>query len=240
MKIHDVFGKGVHLLVFFAVIGSVLVGCDDDETYADQKKRERKAVNAFVNRDPLVLLDASGDTLLNTPRINVISEEQFEAQDSMTDVSKNEYVLFANTGIYMQIVRKGAGEKLKSGETTVLLARYYEYNIFGDSLMTTNLTPYWSASPDKINVSNNSGTIVGSFDIDSDLIGSMYSAYRQTVVPDGWLLPLRYVNVGRQTTEDKEIAKVRLIVPHGSGTQIATSNVYPCFYEITFQRTYAD
>ena len=28
-------------------------------------------------------------------------------------------------------------------------------------------------------------------------------------------------------------AKVRLIVPHNQGTQLAASNVYPAFYEIT-------
>ncbi|MCD8265556.1 MAG: DUF4827 domain-containing protein, partial [Prevotellaceae bacterium] len=44
-----------------------------------------------------------------------------------------------------------------------------------------------------------------------------------------------YVNIGRQTTEDEGIAKVRLIVPHSQGTADATGNVYPCFYELTYQ-----
>ena len=37
-------------------------------------------------------------------------------------------------------------------------------------------------------------------------------------------------------TEDGEIAKVRLIVPHGEGQSSASSNVYPCFYTITYER----
>ena len=34
---------------------------------------------------------------------------------------------------------------------------------------------------------------------------------------------------------DEGIAKVRLIVPHSEGHTSATTNVYPCFYEILYQ-----
>ena len=111
------------------VIATSIIGCKEEESYAEQKEKERKVIKAFLNRDPLVVVGAEGDTLLNTAKINPISVEQFEAQDSMTDVLKNEYVLFKNSGIYMQIVRKGAGEKMKSGETKRILTRYWEYNI---------------------------------------------------------------------------------------------------------------
>ena len=49
-------------------------------------------------------------------------------------------------------------------------------------------------------------------------------------------MPLNYVNVGRPEKEDDEVAKVRLIVPHSQGTADASSSVYPCYYEITYER----
>ena len=53
-------------------------------------------------------------------------------------------------------------------------------------------------------------------------------------VPNGWLTPLSFVRIGRQTS-DEGIAKVRLILPHSEGQSDATTNVYPCFYEISYQ-----
>lgn len=214
-----------------------MAGCSDDETYADQKKRERKAVEAFIKRSPLVLVNSAGDTLLNTPKINVISEVEFERQDSTTDVSNNEYVFFGSTGIYMQIVRQGTGKRLEEGERAILAARYWEFNIMTDSLLTSNKIPLYSPAPDYMDVSNTSGTINGSFN--SEIYpggGAMVRAYSSTSVPTGWLLPLHYVKIGQQNSAEGEIAKVRLIVPHSSGTTAATSAVYPCFYEIEFQR----
>ena len=41
--------------------------------------------------------------------------------------------------------------------------------------------------------------------------------------------------VGWCRSAKDEIAKVRLIVPHSQGHSDALSNVYPCFYEITYQ-----
>ena len=58
--------------------------------------------------------------------------------------------------------------------------------------------------------------------------------YGSTSVPSGWIVPLTYVNLGRYTSSDA-IALVRMIVPHSQGTANATSNVYPCFYEISYQ-----
>lgn len=223
-------------LCALVLAGVSLTACSDSETYADQKNKERKAISAFLARNPLVLLNAEGDTLLNTAQIKVISQTAFEAQDSTTNVEENEYVLFGNTGVYMQIVRKGAGEKLKSGETTRLICRYWEYNILGDSLQTSNMVRYWSTNPEILDVSNNSGTISASFNTSVNGGGAMYAAYQSTTTPNGWVLPLSYVNIGRQVAEDEGIAKVRLILPHAQGTSNATSNVYPCFYEITYQR----
>ena len=60
------------MLVAFVSVGS-LTSCDDDETYADQKDREREAINAYIVKNG----------------IKVISEQEFHAKDSVTDVSKN-------------------------------------------------------------------------------------------------------------------------------------------------------
>ena len=214
------------------------VACKDDESYADQKEKERKAIKAFLARDPLVLYGTSDDVLLDIPKINVITQEEFEAQDSMTDVSKNEFVLFGSTGIYMQIVRKGPGEKIKHGETKRVICRYWEYNIMGDSLQSTDRTPYWATNPEILDVSNNSGTITASFNIDDEVAnggGAMYMLYQSVTVPTGWIVPMSYVNLGRQTSEGEGIALVRMIVPHNQGTTNAANNVYPSFYEISFQ-----
>ena len=218
----------------FCAVAAALCSCDDDETYADQKEKERKAIAAFLNRN-LILLDAQGDTLLNMGKIKVISEQQFINQDSTTNLDENEYVLFTNNGVYMQIVRKGPGEPIRSGETKRVICRYFEYNILGDSLQTSNQTPYWATNPEVLDVSNNSGTINASFNTTLNGGGAMYMIYKNVSVPNGWLVPLNYINLGRQKSEDEGIAKVRIIVPHSEGQTDATNNVYPCFYEISYQ-----
>lgn len=227
--------KVLYVVCAWMVVGLMLTSCKDDETYAEQKEKERKAVANFLARNPLVLQNSQGDELLRTKKIKVISEQAFYAQDSTTNVEENEYVLFGGTGVYMQIVREGNGQRIQEGETKRLICRYFEYNILGDSLQTASNVVYWATTPDIMDVSNNSGSIVASFNTSVNGGGAMYSTYRSTVVPNGWIIPLQYVKVGRQTSADSGIAKVRLIVPHSQGQSDATSNVYPCFYELTYQ-----
>lgn len=205
-------------IAIFAIIGIIaFASCSDSETYADQKKKERTAINKFI-------ADST---------INVISESTFYAQDSTTDVSKNQYVLFESSGVYMQIIRKGCGEKIKDGENVTVLCRFKEYNLLqsADSAQLSNMSNAWLV--DKIMVKRKSGTFTASFDTGSSM---MYTAYSSAAVPNGWLVPLSYVNIGRPTKEGDEIAKVKLIVPHSQGQQYAQQNVYPCLYELTFQR----
>lgn len=227
--------KVLYVVCAWMAVGLMLTSCKDDETYAEQKEKERKAVAHFLARNPLVLQNSQGDELLRTKKIKVISEQAFYAQDSTTNVEENEYVLFGGTGVYMQIVREGNGQRIQEGETKRLICRYFEYNILGDSLQTASNVVYWATTPDIMDVSNNSGSIVASFNTSVNGGGAMYSTYRSTVVPNGWVIPLQYVKVGRQTSADSGIAKVRLIVPHSQGQSDATSNVYPCFYELTYQ-----
>ena len=220
------------LLAILVLAGSVL-SCSDGETYAEQKEKERKAISSFIERD-IVVRDANGDTVCNVGKINTISEEQFLAQDSTTDLSKNEYVLFGNSGVYMQIVRKGTGEKLEMGKTARVICRFIEFNILGDSIQLRSDINYWHTTPDIIKISNNYGSFTANFDT-SNGGGAMYQQYQSTSVPSGWLIPFSYIRIGRQDSEEG-IAKVRLIIPHSEGQASASSNVYPCFYEIIFQR----
>ena len=168
--------------------GIVFSACDDTETYAEMKEKERDAINAFVR----------------SKGINAISVEQFYAQDSTTDVSKNEYVRFEDTGIYMQIVSKGEGSPIADGERAALLVRYYEVNI--KEMDTLSGNKFDASNPDVMTVENKKGS---------------------------WLAPMPYLHVGRRLSN---LAHVRLIVPHSEGQSTAASYVYPCFYEITFER----
>ena len=203
-----------------AVMGlAMMVSCDDDETYADQKERERDAINAYIVKEG----------------INVISEAQFANQGNTTDLEKNEYVLFETTGVYMQIVREGCGEKLKNGETATVLCRFDERNLLTDTLQLSNNNLYWSAIVDKMTVNNTSGTFTAWYDSSSSLMYSYYGG-GSTSVPSGWLVPLTYIKVGRPSTPDEKIAKVNIIVQHTQGHYYASMNVYPCLYTITYER----
>ena len=180
------------VLIFFAAI-TCLCACNDDDTYADRVKRERKQIQAVLKTGAQVMSSDSAGYLLNIPgNIEVISESDFYANDSTTDVSKNQYVLFAGSGVYMQIVRKGTGSKIKNGETLTILNSYTS--------------------------------------------GVMLTTYNTSSVPTAWLIPLSFINLGRQDTPDGGTALVRLIVPSTQGQSDASYNVYPCAYEITYQR----
>lgn len=196
----------VMLLVFPAM---AFLSCSDSVSYAELKRNEKKYIKHW--------LDSAG--------VKVISESQFYAQDTMTDVSKNEYVLFDDTGIYMQIENKGTGIRVNDGETRKVLCRYVEREVSSGDTLTTNL---FSASiVDVMMVSNNSGTYSGYF-----TSGYLYANYSSAAVPYGWLAPMSYIFLNRELDN---IAKVNLILPHDQGTSDASQSVIPCFYEITYQ-----
>ena len=210
--------KNLKLLIFALLAIMAAASCSNSETYADLKKKERSAINRYIANQ----------------KIDVISESQFKAQDCTTDTAKNQYVLFENTGVYMQIIRKGCGEKLKDGETATVLCRFDEYNLLeSDSALqlTNNYSYLWLV--DKMTVKNTSGTFTASFDTSSSL---MYTSYSSAAVPSGWLVPLTYINLGRPTNADETIAKVKLIIPHTQGQDNAAQSVYPCMYVLTYER----
>lgn len=224
-----------YIFAIFVIFAGTAVfsSCDDEETYAEQKEKERDAISAFLGRN-VNIIDETGDTLCKVGVIKTISEQEFLAKDSVTNLEENEYVLFANSGVYMQIVRKGVGNVMQPGEKKRIICRFVEYNILGDSIQLRNNVPYWHTNPDILDVANTSGTFSGTFNTSINGGGVMYVTYGDVSVPKGWLVPLSYIGIGRQHSEE-QIAKVRLIVPHSEGQTNATSNVYPCFYEITYQ-----
>ena len=109
----------IYLFSFLLLaVAALFQSCNDDETYADKRKREDKQIRSFLTSGAQVKSeDVEGEYLLNVAgNIKVISESEFERNDSTTDVSKNEYVYFKRTGVYMQIQSKGDGKKLADGE----------------------------------------------------------------------------------------------------------------------------
>lgn len=206
-----------------------LTACDKYETYADMKAKEQDAIQRFIT--------AQG--------IQVISETTFNAQGQTTDLASNQFVRFERNGVYMQIIRKGCGEKLEENKSVVLLCRFMEKNLLTDSVLIRNdQLSYISTGSstqsynvanyvDKMTVTRTGSTLTASF-----FSGMMYQYHGSASVPAGWLVPLNYVNVGRPNPEndDDEVSKVRLIVPHSQGTPDASASVYPCYYEITYER----
>lgn len=217
------------LPIMLACLLLLLAGCENYETYGDKKEKERDAIKAFIAREG----------------INVINEAQFKAQGETTDTARNEYVLFNRNGVYMQIVRKGHGNKVPENKSVNILCRFMEYNIMLDSVLVRNdqrfllyssTTDSYDASQfiDQMSVKRTGTTITASF-----VSGMMYQFHGSTSVPAGWLVPLNYISVDRPdpaVDSDDEIALVKLIVPHSQGTADATSTVYPCYYEITYVR----
>ena len=192
------------------------VSCNDYETYGDKKDKEREAIRRFINDSSIV----------------VISEAEFHAKGDVTDTARNEFVYMNNTGVYMQIVRKGVGEPLQDGENATLLMRFIEVNIIDTTFISNEMYPY---DPDLMNIKRTGKTYTASF-----VKGTMLSTYGNgytASVPSGLLVPFPYINVGREQSDEDRIAKVRLIVPHTQGHTIASSYVYPFYYEMTYQRT---
>ena len=83
-----------------------LLSCNNGKTYAEKKEEEADAIERFKS----MLADSIGATF--------ISESQFIAQDSTTKA--NEFVLFDESGVYMNIMARGEGNVLKDGHYNIL------------------------------------------------------------------------------------------------------------------------
>ena len=202
----------INVLRYFFVLpllALLLVACDDAVTYSEMKEKERDAVNKFVK----------------DKGIKIISYAEFIANDSTTDLAKNEFVEIDD--VYMQIVNnpKDAADarRIADGDTRNMLVRYNEYNIMEGDTISTNS---YMSEADEMRVTNKKGTYSATF-----TSGVMAVTYGNTV-PTGWLTPLNYLYL---TRSQSNLSKVNLIVPHSKGTLTATTYVYPCLYSITFQ-----
>ena len=110
--------------IFYAVVSLVAVcmtisSCDEYESYAEKRDYELSRLSSFIDNPTF------GE--IKGKKISVISESEF-LKDTVTDLSKNEFVKFGN-GLYMQIVRRGCGNMLKESEHATMLCRLKEYNV---------------------------------------------------------------------------------------------------------------
>ena len=180
------------------LLGLVFQSCNNGKTYAEMKEEEREAIKRFIERED----------------INVISFEQFQEQDSTTNVDENQFVLFSETGVYMQIV-----------------VRYVEEQITSDGIDSLSWnTDYGNSQmvyPDAMMLTKSGKSFSATF-----TSGIMYTVWGTPYVPSGWLIPFNYIKVGREISGR---SKIRLIVPHSEGQSDASASVYPCYYEITYQ-----
>lgn len=221
--------KKIQLSLLFVVcaIALGLQSCNNGKTYAEKKEEEADAIERFKS----MLADSIGATF--------ISESQFIAQDSTTKA--NEFVLFDESGVYMNIMTRGEGNVLKDGHYNIL-SKFVERIVSdeatlgkksGDTLAINwgIYSKYTNPEEYKVTVSENSYS--GAFQKNSIMYETYNAGTSNTAVPSGWLLPLRFLKVGR-TTDSKKVARVRLIVPHSEGSSLAMQYVYPCYYEITY------
>ena len=228
-------------VIAFATLFS-MVACNDTETYADQRNRELDSISAFLRNE----------------QITVITEKQFkerfDAGVTLTDTvpmsrgGKNEYVLFESNGVYMQVLEQGCGDYIQKGTSEEVLIRFDEYNLsYGtkiDGQIPSCSNNNWSTSfqPDKVRITNTSGTFTGLFtDPNKSVFAytynrNSYSSGISGTVPSGWLVPFSWVKIGRGNAEGEKIAHVRLLVPHTYGSTQASASVYACLYDMTLQK----
>ena len=203
------------LIYLFLTLFTLCIGfqaCDDTKTYAEMLDEEDDAIAAFIR-------DSS---------ITVISQSRFYAQDSVTDVSKNEYVQLAS-GVYMQIVDAGVEDETDTMKNNdVVLTRFSEYCIIEDpdrglykGMTYSNLDIVYSV--DAFRYVETSTSIAGIF-TEGYYMQTSYSG--GTAVPAGWLVPLPYI---------RNRAHVRLIVPSKMGSTYAMQSVVPLYYDIKYQ-----
>ena len=212
----------VATVAVLAMSQMLVSSCKDGETYAEMKTKEKNAINNFIKNNELI------------GPIKKIDESTFYAQDSTTNVDENEFVLFNESGIYMQIVRKGEGltmaqmaEKQPNNTTSQnILCRFMEYDIENADTTTTNY--YSSAIVDKFlcTYKGDGRKYTASF------TDGYMKQYYGSNVPSGWLKPLEFIKLTRYAGKQ---AHIRMIVPHSSGTTNASSYVLPYYYEIYYE-----
>lgn len=203
------------VILFGVLIGILsLSACKDEETYAQQKEQERQHIKDFIADNDITVITMDQflrDTITNNPI-------------SGPDYTKNEYVLFGDKGVYLQIIQRGTGKLMSDGERKSMTARYYEYDISNSDTLTMNL---YNTSPESLYCIRTSDSYSASF-----TSGVMFASYG-SAVPNAWIMPFPFIRPG--FSGESAAARVRLIVSHNQGTQNAALNVTPCFYDITIK-----
>ncbi len=196
------------IFVSIIILSICFQACDNTKTYAEMLEEENRAIADFINKE----------------NITVISQNDFYAKDSTTNIEQNEYVQLAS-GVYMQIVDKGSdnpADTVKNNE--VILVRFMEYSLLDKDTTLSNLS--YSYLVEEFRYAATSSSIAGIFNEKSSL---MYSWYNSTAVPAGWLVPMPYI---------RNNAHVRLIIPSKMGHYAAMQNVYPFYYDIVKYQFY--
>ena len=174
--------------LFFAVVCVVaccLQSCNNGKTYAEMKEDEADAINAWIlNHD-----------------YQVISERDFYNQDTITN--ENQFVLFEESGVYMNIIQPGEGTSKLADGYYEMASRYFEIAMqnrdgmfaVGDTLSgNMNLLDYpayrvnssWSLSQYMLYPEVYKLTIRGSsYSAAFTESYQMYSIYGTTSVPSG-------------------------------------------------------
>jgi hypothetical protein len=191
--------KIISLLLLLLTCGMAFQACNDTKTYAEMLEDEKYAINKFIEKN----------------KIKVITAGEFEKQGNTTDPEKNEYVQFSN-GVYMQIVDPGKVEADSIKTRDVITVRFVEYDLLTEDTTYANYT-----YPQMLDVFDY--TIVGTTVYGQFRQGLLSQAYDTTQVPEGWLVPLRFVKDG---------ARVKLIVPSKVGHSSAMQYVYPFYYDL--------
>ena len=112
------------IFVSIIILSICFQACDNTKTYAEMLEEENRAIADFINKE----------------NITVISQNDFYAKDSTTNIEQNEYVQLAS-GVYMQIVDKGSdnpADTVKNNE--VILVRFMEYSLLDKDMTLSNLS----------------------------------------------------------------------------------------------------
>lgn len=203
--------KSVYILSAVMALSLAFVSCDDEETYAEQKEREAKQINQWLSDNDIDVISMS----------DFLKDNITDNPETGPDSTRNEYVLFSDNGVYMQIVRKGDGDFIKSEEMKYYNARFVERYVGTGDTMTHNL---YQSEPDVFYVQRNGGNYTAQF-----RSGIMAKVYGNTV-PNAWIMAMPFIKPGY--LNGSSAAKIRIIAPHNQGTQSAAQSVYPAFYEI--------
>jgi len=202
VQIFKIMRKLVLIFLPFMLCSIFLMACRDTVTYAEQLEEEQDAIDALIKDSGIV----------------VLTQSEFYAKDSVTNVSRNEYVQLGS-GVYMQIVNRGSTNPVDTFRSNdEVLVRFTEYNIMDSmSVVCSNAAQPGTVDVFRYTVSGTS--ISGIF-----LSGVMYANYQSSTVPSGWLTVFPYIRDG---------AHVKLIVPSKMGHNTSAQYVRPYFYDLT-------